>query len=364
MARLKTLNTSTFVVVGDGLAAGAGDFGISEELQPLSFPAQVARRLNTPFPQPIIEGPGIGPIIGFADLPVRLPQQMQTTVLKEFPPAGLYSNVSIPGLKLIDALTRRPASPLIHRSDGLQTALNLVLGLPGLLMPGDAQLPTAIEYALFRQPTLILVALGVYDVLDAAIKGDATWMPDDGSFRANYASVVTTLGGASATVVVCTLPDPSDTAWFTPLRVRASCIEGRTGGAGATFRTERQRSPDAEWAGRSRLPGNRSHRFAAARGVGGVSRGCGAVDRAGCGAERADSRRRGRTRRARAGSARRVRPRQARWRKGRRTDIDRGLPGRPVFAERCLAWRHRARRHRQRDAAAVERGVRLIVPVD
>lgn len=216
MARLKTLNTSTFVVVGDGLSAGAGDFGISEELQPLCFPAQVARRLNTPFPQPIIEGPGIGPIIGFADLPVRLPQQMQTTVLKEFPPAGLYSNVSIPGLKLIDALTRRPASPLIHRSDGLQTALNLVLGLPGLLMPGDAQLPTAIEYALFRQPTLTLVALGVYDVLDAAIKGDATWMPDDGSFRANYASVVTTLGGASATVVVCTLPDPSDTAWFTP----------------------------------------------------------------------------------------------------------------------------------------------------
>ncbi len=83
----KTLNPGVFVVVGDGLSAGAGDFGMSEELQPFSFPAQVARRAWTRrFPQPIMEAPGIGPVIGFADLPVRLPQPMQTTVLKEFPP--------------------------------------------------------------------------------------------------------------------------------------------------------------------------------------------------------------------------------------------------------------------------------------
>src|SRR6188768_668699 len=206
------LNAATFVALGDGLSAGAGDFGMSEERQPFSFPAQVARQIGTPFPQPIMEAPGIGPVIGFADLPVRLPQQMQTTVLQEFPPTGLYGNVSIAGLKLIDALTRRPASPLIHRSDGLQTALNLILGLPGLLMPGDAQLPTAIEYALFRQPTLTLVALGVYDVLDAAFKGDPVWIPDEGSFRANYESVLASFARTPATAVVCTLPDPSDTA--------------------------------------------------------------------------------------------------------------------------------------------------------
>ena len=216
MPREKILNTSTFVVVGDGLAAGAGDFGMSEELQAVSFPAQVARQLKTPFSQPLIEAPGLGPVIGFQDLPVRLPQQMQTTVLKEFPPSGLYSNVSIPGLKLIDALTRRPASPLIHRSDGLQTAINLVLGLPGLTMPGDAQLPTAIEYALFRQPTLALVALGCYDVVDAAMRGDSSWVPDDASFRANYETVVAGFASGSGTVVVCTLPDPIDMALLTP----------------------------------------------------------------------------------------------------------------------------------------------------
>jgi len=109
------MNPSTFVVIGDGLAAGAGDFGLSEDLQPFSFPARIAQRLNVTFSQPIMEAPGIGPVIGFPELPVRLPQAMQTTVLKEFPPAGPFANLSIPGLKLADALSRRPTVPVIDR---------------------------------------------------------------------------------------------------------------------------------------------------------------------------------------------------------------------------------------------------------
>ena len=211
----KTLNSTSFVVLGDGLAAGAGDFGLSEELQPYCFPALVARQIGSLFAQPVMEAPGIGPAIGFQDLPVRLPQPMQTTVLKEFPPAGLFSNVSIPGMTLADALTRRPVSPLIHRSDNLQTAINLILGMPGLLMPGTQTMPTQVEYALFRQPTLLLVALGMFDVIDAALKGDPAWIPDDVSFRLNYTSVLTPFGRVPSTVVASTLPDPADTAVFT-----------------------------------------------------------------------------------------------------------------------------------------------------
>lgn len=213
--RSKTLNSTTFVAIGDGLAAGAGDFGLSEELQPYSFPALVARQIGTSFSQPLFEAPGIGPVIGFPDLPVRLPQPLQTTVLKEFPPSGLFSNVSIPGMKLIDALTRRPVSPLIHRSDGLQTAINLILGMPGLLLPGAQTAPTLVEYAVFRQPTLALVALGVFDVLDAALKGDASWIPDDVSFRLHYGNVLAPLGRVPTTIVACTLPDPKDLALYT-----------------------------------------------------------------------------------------------------------------------------------------------------
>ena len=214
----KTLNSATFVVLGDGLAAGAGDFGLSEQLQPYTFPARVAERLGARFAQPIVEAPGIGPVIGFPELPVRLPLPMQTTVLKEFPPGGPFSNLSIPGLKLADALTRRPTPPLVHRSDALQTAINLVLGLPGLAMGGSQPLPTQVEYAAFLQPTLAIVALGYFDVLDAAFNGDAGRVPDEADFRANYGKVLTALG-RTATVVTCTIPDPADTAYFTPITI-------------------------------------------------------------------------------------------------------------------------------------------------
>lgn len=220
----KTLNPATFVVIGDGLSAGASDFGMSEERQPFSFPALAAAKMGVRFTQPIMEAPGIGPVIGFPDLPVRLPQPMQTTVLKEFPPAGPFSNVSIPGLKAADALTLRPVPPLIHRTSGLQTAVNLVLGLPGLMMGGQP-LPTAVEYAAFLQPTLALVALGYFDVLDAAFKADAAAAPDAATFRAAYETVLTSFVGAKTTVITCTIPDPADTAYFTPVSAAARVLK-------------------------------------------------------------------------------------------------------------------------------------------
>ena len=210
-----TLDPTRFVVIGDGLAAGAGDFGLSEELQALSFPALAAQQIGTSLSQPLIEAPGIGPVVGFRDLPVCLPQPLQITVLKEYPPTGPFANLSIPGLKLVDALTRRPVSPLIHRSDGLQTAINLVLGLPGLLLSPTPAMPTQVESAVLRQPTLVLIALGVFDIVDAALKGDASWIPDDVSVRLNYGHVLAPFGRMPATIVACTLPDPADMAVFT-----------------------------------------------------------------------------------------------------------------------------------------------------
>src|SRR5579872_583562 len=222
---LRSLNTANFVVLGDGLAAGASDFGLSEELQPYSFVCQAARAMGARFSQPVLEPPGIGPVIGFPDLPVRVPQPMQTTVLKEFPPSGPFQNLSIPGLKLIDALTRRPASPLIHRSDALQTAINLILGLPALVMGGSQPLPTQVEYAAAIHPTLVLVALGYYDALDAAFRGDPAWLPDDVSFRLNYANLLLPFGRMQTAVIVCTIPDPADTALFTAVQDAARVVK-------------------------------------------------------------------------------------------------------------------------------------------
>jgi hypothetical protein len=231
----RTLNPATFVTLGDGLAAGAGDFGLSEQLQPYSFPAQVAARLGTPFPQPLIEAPGIGPVVGFPDLPVRLPQAMQTTVLRDFPPPAPFSNLSIPGLKLAGALTRRAAPPVIHRSDGLQTVINLVLGLPSLMAPGQMPPMTQVEYALFRQPTLALVALGYSDVLDAACNADSAWVPDDVTFRMTYRDLLQPFGGLPATLITCTIPDPADTAYFTPVLAAPRVVKGDAAVLSAVF---------------------------------------------------------------------------------------------------------------------------------
>jgi hypothetical protein len=232
---VRTLNSANFVVLGDGLSAGAGDFGMSEELQPYSFVSQAAAAMGATFSQPLMEPPGIGPVIGFPDLPVRLPQPMQTTVLKQFPPNGPFQNLSIPGLKLIDALTRRPAPPLIHRSDGLQTAINLILGLPALTMGGNQPLPTQAEYATSIRPTLALVALGYYDALDAAFRGDPAWMPDDVSFRMNYANLLMPFGRMQTSVIVCTIPDPADTALFTRVSDAARVVKADGPLIGALF---------------------------------------------------------------------------------------------------------------------------------
>lgn len=221
----KPLTTNTFVVLGDGLAAGAGDFGLHEQLQPFSYPAQFAAQIGAPFSQPLMQAPGVGPVIGFADLPVRLPQAMQTTVLREFPPSGPFSNLSIPGFKVNDALTRRPVSPLVHRSDGLQTSVNLILGLPGLAMGGTQPLPTQLEYAMFRQPTLALIALGLSDVLEAVYAADPAWLPDEVSFRLDYTRLVQPLRSIGADVIVATIPDPLDMPCLSRLESAADVLK-------------------------------------------------------------------------------------------------------------------------------------------
>ena len=52
-ASAQTLDTTQFVVIGEGLAAGMADFGLRDIYQKASFPAQMAAQMKTAFPQPI-----------------------------------------------------------------------------------------------------------------------------------------------------------------------------------------------------------------------------------------------------------------------------------------------------------------------
>lgn len=217
------LNTSSFIVLGEGLAAGMGDFVLSDETARQSFPAQMARQMRTTFNQPLIQPPGIGNPVGFEELPVLIPA-FQTTVFTDLPPPEV-NNLSVPGYRLEDASRLRPCEPLVWRDDAKQTACNLILGILSIAYGTKGPLSTQLEYALGRRPTIALVELGYFEALEAAVKGELRSLPATQSFGSNYAELVGALKQAGADVVALTIPDPFDTAYFSSVETAAKILK-------------------------------------------------------------------------------------------------------------------------------------------
>ena len=212
-----TLDTTTFVVIGEGLAAGLADFALRDVYQKNNFPALMAKQFDTAFPQPLIQPPGIGSVPGFQELPVAVPGPYQTSVRTPFPPPIFVFNLAVPGHHLTDALNLRPTPPLVQQNNAKQTVTNVILGHPAMILGTDNPLWSQVEYAVQMFPTLVLVELGYTEVLEAAVKGDANLMPDQAAFRSNYAKALSALQPTFATVIATTIPDPFDTAyWSTP----------------------------------------------------------------------------------------------------------------------------------------------------
>jgi hypothetical protein len=224
-AQQSKLDTTTFVTLGEGLAAGMADFSLRDIYQLQSFPALIAKQIKTDFPQPLIEPPGIGSVPGFQTMAVTVPARGQSTVREWFPPtpgatpapALFIFNLSVPGLKVADSIGLRPVSPLIQKNNPQQTVVNMILGYPALLLQTGTALWSQLEYAQNLKPTLALVELGYFDVLDAAANGDPTRLPDVATFQTNYTQIVKALTGGFANVIVTTIPNPMDTAYFTTL---------------------------------------------------------------------------------------------------------------------------------------------------
>src|SRR5262245_45603729 len=139
------LDTTQFIVVGEGLAAGMGDFGLKETYQDKTFGAQMARQMKTMFPQPLIEAAGIGTAPGYTELPVMLPGTLQGAARDPFPPYLFIFNLSIPGQKLADSLAKRPTAPLVQQRDTQQTVVNMILGWPQLIVGPNKPLWTQAE---------------------------------------------------------------------------------------------------------------------------------------------------------------------------------------------------------------------------
>jgi hypothetical protein len=218
------LDVSNVVVLGEGLAAGLGDFTWSTDSQRDSFPAQMARQMDTRFDQPLIQAPGLIPA---ADATV-VPSALQTSVLEEIETAA-RSNLSIPGLTLADALELRPREPLVHRRDAKRTAVNLVLGARALIHGEDAPLPTPAEAAAALRPTLAVVALGYAEAVEAAVRGDPGLLAEPSEVYARYQQLLGQVCAASAEVLVLNVPDPMDTALVSSLEDAARTLKVEPG---------------------------------------------------------------------------------------------------------------------------------------
>lgn len=214
-AQQPRLDPTNFVVLGEGLAAGMADFSLKDVFQEKSFPNQMATSMDVAFPQPLFEGSGVGNVPGFPALPVRYPGPGQGSVRKDFPPQLFIFNLSVPGFHLADAIGARPSRPVIQTQDMQKTLVNLILGYPAIILP-NKPLWTQLEYAQAMNPTLALIELGYFDVLDAATNNDLNRLPNVATFNTNYSAIVKALRYSGGTeVLVTTVPNPLDTGYFT-----------------------------------------------------------------------------------------------------------------------------------------------------
>jgi hypothetical protein len=149
--------------------------------------------------------------------PAILPTTRQTTVRESFPPPLFVFNLSVPGLRLDAAISRRPAEPLVRTNDPQQTLINLILGYPSLVLGSGKPLWSQLEYAEAMNPTLVIVCLGYYEAADAAASGDPARMPDAATVRSNMNQILTRLRANFSEVIVMNVPDPFDSGYFTAL---------------------------------------------------------------------------------------------------------------------------------------------------
>ncbi|MGA2216129.1 MAG: hypothetical protein ABSH31_22845 [Bryobacteraceae bacterium] len=220
------LFTTQFIVVGEGLAAGMADFQLRDVYQNASFPAVMANAFQTAFPMPILQSPGIGGgTPGFQVLPPRLPGQLQGAVRNDFPPGLFVFNLSVPGFTLSDSLNRAPKPPLIQSREPEQTLINFILGYPALIAGANLPLWTQVQYAVEMNPTLVVVELGYFDVLQPAATNDPAALPDVSTFSSQFSTLLSRLNASSPQIIVMTVPNPFDTAYFTPVS-RASRLLG------------------------------------------------------------------------------------------------------------------------------------------
>jgi len=234
-AKAQKLDTTTFVIMGEGLAAGMANYGLSSVVQSKDFAALMAAQMGTGMEQPLIQPPGIGDVVGYPGQEVMVQKYPQGSVRQFYYPTDLtkapiqtpsifVTNVSVPGLTLNDSVTMVPVAPVVQRGNMKQTVFNMILGFPQLILD-NIPAWTQLQYAEELFPTVAMIELGYYEALTAAVAADPTLMPDPTAFGKTYSTVIAGLRGLQSQVIVTTIPNPLDTGYFNSVPAAAAIVQ-------------------------------------------------------------------------------------------------------------------------------------------
>jgi hypothetical protein len=225
----QSADLSHLVVVGDSLSAGFQNFSLydSDSIVPPAppggqkhgFAALIAQQANVNLNLPLIQYPGIPPVLTIEGGVVSRVSGIGT---REPQTLGVQTqNLSVPGFDVLDALVHKVNLPTLPQNPSFEDALAVeILGFPGLLnnppsgcgvIPGTngdvffSQALCAIEL----KPTTILISLGNGDALQSLTLGIPP--TDVTQFATYYQILLDALSHyTSAKIVVSNVPDVAD----------------------------------------------------------------------------------------------------------------------------------------------------------
>ncbi|MBZ5554477.1 MAG: hypothetical protein LAO21_17300 [Acidobacteriia bacterium] len=216
------VDTTLVMAVGDSFVAGFQSGGLSIDGQRNSFPAFVARQMGAFLPLPTITRPGIPATLTITPSGSIVPSSSSVGSLL-LPPVGnsFHFNVAIPGFKVHDVLTQRPQlpDPVNRPGDILR---DLILGIPGLAVPGAVTTGSEIEQVEALHPTFVIAWFGGNDVLGAFTSNNVSLVTPFASFSADYLTAMQRIKAAGAKVVTANIPDVTASPLVIPAEVVAA----------------------------------------------------------------------------------------------------------------------------------------------
>ncbi|GAB2983679.1 SGNH/GDSL hydrolase family protein [Mucilaginibacter puniceus] len=214
---------STFIAIGDSQTAGTANDGLYRDAQLVSFPAIMAKQMNTTFAQPLFSeaeknGSGYLQLISFNNgIPVI------TRVTTE---RAIRGTISVPLKGNVSLYTKYQGSinnygiPAMKLADINNTNLGNTNGFFERLLSGNApnNTTTYFNFATAKAHTFFTCWLGGNDVLGYAATGGAgDTLTSKSYFNTTYTQLIGQLTANKQKGVVATIPDVTSLPFFTIL---------------------------------------------------------------------------------------------------------------------------------------------------